>query len=184
MRRLRNGFLWMVALVALAAGAGPVAAKVYLTQDEALSAAFPAPAKTERQNLFLDDAQAKRVEKESGEKLPSRLISYYVGRGSDGVLAYAYFDTHLVRTLPETVMVLVKPDGTLGRVTVLSFSEPEDYLPREAWMDQLSGRRLDSDLAIRRGIRNLTGASLTATAITAACRRILALHHLVRQESP
>lgn len=174
----------MVALLlVLGAGIGPAAGKVYLTQDEALSTVFPSPAKVERRNLFLDDAGAGKVEKESGEKLPSRLISYYVGRGSEGVLGYAYFDTHLVRTLPETIMVLVKPDGTLGRLTILSFAEPEDYFPREAWLGQFPGRRLDSDLAVRRGIRNLTGASLTAGAITAACRRVLALHQLVTQET-
>ena len=155
----------MALLLVLAAEADPAAGKVYLTQDEALLAAFPAPARVERRTLCLDDARAGRVEKESGDKLPSRLIPYYVGRGHEGVLGYAYFDTHLVRTLPETIMVLVKPDGTLGRITILSFAEPEDYFPREAWMDQFPGRRLDSDLAVRRGIRNLTGASLTAEAI-------------------
>ncbi|PYQ12488.1 MAG: hypothetical protein DMH00_06150 [Acidobacteria bacterium] len=135
-----------------------VLARVYLTQDEALKGAFPSPARAERKTLFLDEAQAGAIEKEAGSKLGSRVFSYYVGRGADGLLGYAYFDTHLVRTLPETIMVLLGPDGKIKRVEVLSFSE---------------------DLALHRGIRNLTGASLTAEAITAACRRILALHRRV-----
>jgi len=191
MRRRRIGFASkassrvIAVLAMMAAGAASPEARVYLTQKEALAVAFPAPATTQRRTLFLDDSQAERVEKEAGGELHSRLIPYYVGRDAEGgVLGYAYFDTHLVRTLPETIMVLVKTDGTLGKVVVLSFSEPEDYFPREAWMDQLSGRRLDPDLAVRRGIRNLTGASLTATAITAACRRILALHRLIGKEVP
>jgi hypothetical protein len=162
----------------------PAAGKVYLTQAEALSAAFPAPVKSERRSLFLDDAQAARVEREAGQKLASRLVIYYVGTAVSGAAGYAYFDTHLVRTLPETIMVLVKPDGTVEKITVLSFAEPEDYLPRGAWLGQFPGRSLDSDLALRRGIRNLTGASLTAGAITAACRRILAIHRIVRAGPP
>lgn len=166
----------------LAAFPLPLAARVFMKQEEALSRAFPPPAKVERKTLFLDEARAERIEKESGGPLPGRIITYYVGIGKQGTLGYAYFDSHRVRTLPETIMVLVTPKGTVSRVSILSFSEPEDYLPREAWLDQFAGRGLDSDLAMRRGIRNLTGASLTAVAITSACRRILAIHRIVKEE--
>jgi len=184
MSRLSARFLPAMAILLHLLAPDSASGKVYLTQAEALAAAFPAPAKSDRRSLFLDDSQAARVERESGQKLASRLVIYYVGKAPGGVAGYAYFDTHLVRTLPETIMVLVKPDGTVGKIVVLSFAEPEDYLPRDAWLGQFPGRNLDSDLALRRGIRNLTGASLTAGAITAACRRILAIHRIVRAGSP
>jgi len=158
--------------------AGTCNAKVYLTQEEALGRAFPSPDRVERKTLFLDETQAAAVEKESGSRLTGRVFSYYVGLSSRGIEGYAYFDTHRVRTLPETVMVLLDRQGAIQRVEVLSFSEPEDYLPKRAWMDQFAGRRLDDELALRRGIHNLAGASLSADAITQACRRILALHRL------
>ena len=162
----------------LAAAVAPVAqARVYLSQEEALKVAFPSPARVERKTLFLDEKEAAAIEKEAGSKLPGRVFPYYVGRVEGKVTGYAYFDTHLVRTLPETLMVLLSPDGKIRRVEPLSFSEPEDYLPPEAWLGQFQGKGLDGELRVRRGIRNLTGASLTAGAITAACRRVLALHH-------
>jgi len=153
-------------------------AKIYLSQEEALKVAFPSPALIERKTLYLDDAQAEKVERESRTKVPGRVFPYYVGRKEGALLGYAYFDTHLVRTLPETIMVLLSPAGEIQRVEILSFSEPEDYFPRKAFLDQFAGKGPDGDLAVRRGIRNLAGASLTAEAITAACRRILALHRL------
>ena len=159
----------------------PVQARVLLSQEEVLSRAFPPPSTIERKTLFLDDAQAARIERESGEKLASRIVTYYVGRGKNGVIGYAYFDSHLVRTLPETIMVFVRPDGSLGRVTILSFSEPQDYLPKDAWLEQFPGRRLGDDLELRRGIRTLTGASLSARAITSASRRVLAIHAVVKE---
>ena len=164
--------------------AAPAEGKVYLTQPEALARVFPPPARVERRTLFLDEAQAARVEKESGAPLPGRVVSYYVGLGESGVIGYAYFDSHRVRTLPETILVLVAPNGSISRIEILAFAEPEDYFPRGAWLEQFRGRRLDGDLALRRGIRNLTGASLTAEAITAACRRILALHRLAAGAAP
>ena len=179
---LRRPFVLPVIAALLASAVAPAEGKVYLTQPEALKEAFPDRATVERRNLFLGGAQARAAAKESGEEIPPGVVTYYVGRGASGVLGYAYFDAHLVRTLPETIMVLVKPDGTLGKIVILSFAEPEDYLPRPAWLDQFPGRRLDADLALRRGVRNFTGASLTATAITSACRRVLAIHHQVKQE--
>ena len=167
-----------VLILALATSQGM--AKVYLTQEAALKTAFPPPIQVERKTLFLSEEQAAAVSREAGSKINGRVFSYYVGKNQAGIHGYAYFDTHLVRTLPETVMVLLASDGTIRRVEILSFSEPEDYFPREAWLGQFSGKGLDSGLAIRRGIHNLSGASLTAEAITAACRRILALHRLAK----
>ena len=167
-----------ILLIALATS--PCVAKVYLTQEAALKSAFPPPIQVQRKTLFLSDAQAATVGGEAGSKITGRVFSYYVGSDATGVRGYAYFDSHLVRTLPETVMVLLAGDGTIRRVDILSFSEPEDYFPREAWLEQFAGKGLDADLAIRRGIHNLSGASLTAEAVTGACRRILALHRLGR----
>lgn len=176
-RKISACIVMLVALGSLAR------ARVYLTQEEALKLAFPTPAQVERKTLFLDEHEAASVEKEAGSKLPGRVFPYYVGRAEGKVTGYAYFDTHLVRTLPETVMILLSADGKIRRVELLSFSEPEDYLPKEAWLGQFPGRGLDPDLQIRKGIRNLTGASLTAGAITAACRRVLALHRLAARVS-
>ena len=91
----------------------------------------------------------------------------------------AYFETHLVRTLPETVMVVVAADGTVGRVEVLSFAEPPDYLPREAWYRQFDDRPLDAELELRHAIRPVTGATLTARVTTDAVRRVLAIHRVL-----
>jgi len=172
--------LGVASILAIALAGSPCVAKVYLTQEAALKSAFPPPIHVERKTLFLSDAQAATVEREAGSKITGRVFSYYIGSDDTVIRGYAYFDTHLVRTLPETVMVLLAGDGTIRRVEILSFSEPEDYFPREAWLEQFAGKGLDTDLAIRRGIHNLSGASLTAEAITGACRRILALHRLAR----
>jgi FMN-binding protein len=176
---MRAGLGLASILVVVLAGS-PCMAKVYLTQEAALKSAFPPPIHVERKTLFLSDAQAATVEREAGSKVTGRVFTYYVGSDETGIRGYAYFDSHLVRTLPETIMVLLAGDGTIRRVEILSFSEPEDYLPREAWLGQFAGKGLDADLAVRRGIHNLSGASLTAEAVTDACRRILALHRLAR----
>ena len=171
----------MVACAALLVW-GAAWATVLITVEEALALAFP-DANTERQTLFLSGEQVDRVAKDSGAEVSSSLATRYVARGADGaVRGWAYLDTHRVRTLPETVMVVLDADGTVRRVEVVTFREPLEYMPREGWYEQFEGQKLDDDLALKRDIRPVTGATLTARTTTEAVRRVLALHAVVAEE--
>ncbi len=161
---------------------GAAWATVLITVDEALALAFPDSA-TERQTLFLSGEQRDRVAKDSGAEVSSSLATRYVARGADGaVRGWAYLDTHRVRTLPETVMVVLGADGTVRRVEVVTFREPLEYMPRRGWYEQYEGQKLDDDLALKRDIRPVTGATLTARATTEAVRRVLAIHAVAAEE--
>jgi len=81
-------------------------------------------------------------------------------------------------------MVAVDADGTVLRVEVLAFREPQDYLPRDIWYEQFDGKRLDDDLDVKRAIRGVTGATLTVRATTEAVRRILAIHRILATPDP
>jgi hypothetical protein len=72
----------------------------------------------------------------------------------------------------------------VGRVEVLAFDEPPDYLPRAEWYRQFDGRPLDAELDLRRAIRPVTGATLTARSTTDAVRRVLALHGALAERAP
>jgi electron transport complex protein RnfG len=174
---------WIMACVVLLAW-GTVWATVLITVEEALELAFP-DATTERQTLFLSDEQRRMVAEESGAEVSSALATRYVARGGDGaVRGWAYLDTHRVRTLPETVMVVLDADGTVRRVEVVAFREPLEYMPGKGWYEQYEGQELDDDLALKRDIRPVTGATLTARATTEAVRRVLALQAVVAEEEP
>lgn len=165
---------------ALLAVAAPARARVLLTVEEALALAFPG-AEIERRTAFLTDAQRARAAELAGQPPVSSIVHPYVARRDGRIVGTAYFDTHVVRTLAETVMVTIDAEGRVGRVEVLSFDEPPDYLPREAWYRQFDGRRLDADLELRRSIRPVSGATLTARATTDAVRRALALDHALAE---
>lgn len=166
-----------------AAAASPAAASVYMTQDKALAAAFPAGVAVAREAAFLTDAQMARARALAGAGIPveSALVTRYVGRGADGRLAgTAYFDTHRVRTLDETIMVVVDPDGKVARIDVLAFGEPPEYLPKPGWLRQFVGKPLDETLSLKGEIHGITGATLSSHAATDAVRRILAIHAALR----
>lgn len=151
--------------------------KVLLTFQEALGLAFPG-CEVERESLFLTDEQVERARRLAGVEVPSALVTRFVARETGRAVGWAYLDTHRVRTLPETLLIVVDPKSRVARVEVLSFAEPEEYLPRDAWYAQLLGRPLDDDLRLKRAIRPVTGATLTARATEAAVRRVLAVHQV------
>jgi FMN-binding domain len=158
------------------AAAATAAGRVYLTVDEALALAFP-HCKVERGTEYLTEEQRKRAAELSGNEIPSAIAHPYVARDEAGrVVGTAYFDTHRVRTLDEVLMVVVDPQGRVGRVELLAFGEPPEYVPHGAWYGQFLGRPLDDELNLKRGIRGVTGATLTARATTSAVRRVLAVH--------
>jgi len=170
-------------IVAAIVGAGPLGAKVFLTQEEALRLAFPG-ASVERKTAFLTDAEKEEVARRAGGAPPAALQPYYVATRNGAVVGTAYFDVHVVRTENEVLFVVVTPAGTVGRVEVLSFSEPEEYLPKTHWYAQFPGRALDEELSVKRAIRPVTGATLTVRATTGAVRRVLALHEVLERRGP
>jgi hypothetical protein len=172
-------------LASIWALAGTAGAKVFLTADQALEAVFGSDARIERRTHFLTDPQLEAARQMAGRsvELQSALVTRYRAVREGRLLGTAYFDTHRVRTLQETVMIVVDPAGRIGQVEILSFYEPEDYIPRRGWLDQFLGRRLEPDLAVKRGIHGITGATLSAEAITVASRRVLALHQVLEPDA-
>jgi hypothetical protein len=171
--------------LALLAVAAPAAARagVLLTETAALQRACPGD-RVARRTLYLTSAQVTAVEQAARTKLPSPIVTTFECRREGTVTARAVLDTAVVRTMPETLLSVLEPDGHLRMALVLQFGEPPDYLPREGWLDTLHGKRLADGVDPGRDVRLVTGATLTVQALTAAVRRALALDKIVLRGRP
>jgi len=177
MRIASSTVLLLGAAAAIGAARG-LAAEVLLTEKAALARAFPGQA-VERRTLYLTPEQVAAVEKAARSKMPSAVVTVFEARSDGTVTGRAVLDTHVVRTMPETVLTVVEPDGRLRMALVLQFAEPLDYLPREGWLETLEGRKLDDELWPGRGVRRVSGSTLTVQALTEAVRRSLAIDRQV-----
>lgn len=166
-----------------ALASSPSGGKVFLTADEALALAFP-KCEVKRETVYLTDAQKQRVGQLAGSELDGSIARPWTARRDGRVIGTAYLDTHKVRTLRETLFVVVDPEGRVVRTEVLAFAEPQEYLPRASWYEKFQGRALDEELRVKRAIRPVTGASLTVSATTDAVRRVLALHKVLGEPQP
>jgi Na+-translocating ferredoxin:NAD+ oxidoreductase RnfG subunit len=168
---------------AAAASAGPIhvpgtTGRVFLTREEALRLAFP-DCTIDKVTVYLTKEQRKLAEELAKGKIERGVVRAYQASKKGQVVGTAYFDTHKVRTHKQVVMFTVDKTAALRRVELLSFAEPIEYIPRGKWYAQFIGKKLDDKLSLKRSIRGVTGATLTARATTSAARRVLALHKVL-----
>ncbi len=169
----------LAGLLALVLGLpSPAPAGGLPTVDAALAAAWPG-ATISRTTVFLSVEQRDEVARMAGTPPASRMVTRFRLHRDGTTVGWAYLDTHRVRTLAETLLVMLRPDGTVLRVEAVAFAEPREYLPPRGWYAQLEGRSLDGELRLKRGVRSITGATLSARAAVEATRRVLALHAVV-----
>jgi hypothetical protein len=164
--------LRLSALLFIAAAASAAAAQI--SREEALAAVYPGAA-IRAEQVFLTPSQQKQALMRAGEDVPSALIARYVATRDGKVVGRAYIDTHVVRTKRESLLVALDDGGRLIRIDVTAFFEPFEYRASDAWLRQYRDRTLDDDLAVDRAIRPIAGATLTARAVNAAVRRVLAI---------
>jgi hypothetical protein len=176
---LRSSLRALALLFALGAAAGGAEAKVYLSQREALEAAFPGADRIEKATHVLDDAQAERVQALAQAPLDSRLVTLHTASRNGVVLGHALIEVHTVRTLPEAVLVVLSPEGQVQSLRMLAFYEPEEYLPPPRWLSQFDGSGLSDELRLQGRIHGIAGSTLSSRAVTSGVRRALALYEVL-----
>lgn len=145
------------------------------TEAELVALAFP-ECTVVREEVLLDEGVRGRVRVAADTRdVPERIVRHTAER--DGkVVGRAYVDTRRVRTHGQSLLVCVDADGEVARVEVLAFGEPRQYRPRANFLEQFLGLPLGPDLRLRRAIRPVAGATLTANATVDAVRTVLAVH--------
>lgn len=166
----------------LAAFATAAAAKVHYAKSEALQLAFPGAERVESKTFFLTDEEKSRIEDLGKAPLESKLVVVHVGDKDGAPIGYAFIDSQVVRTLPETMLIVVSPEGSVAKLLLLAFNEPPEYEAPERWLEQFPGRTLGPELRVERDIHGIAGSTLTAHAVTTAVRRSLALFQVLIQK--
>ena len=162
----------------------PSLASIFYSKNEAMELAFGAGAQIEPLSLFPDEAQTAKIEQDAKVKLDSGMFTFYVGKNQNKILGYAAIETTTVRTKPETLMILLTPDGELSKVTVLAFHEPPEYLPPQGWFDRLYKRPL-SEMDFNKGVDGISGATLSTRSAINGIRKVMAIYQvMIKNKAP
>jgi Na+-translocating ferredoxin:NAD+ oxidoreductase RnfG subunit len=177
MKTIRQGGFFMLFLLLLSA-VTPSFAKIFYSKNEAMELAFGKGTQVELLSLFPDEQQVAKIEELAKVKLDSGLFTFYVGKEQDKVLGYAAIETGTVRTKPETLMIVLTPDGELRNVTTLAFHEPPEYQPPERWFEQLYKRPL-AEMDFNKGVDGIAGATLSTRAAINGIRKVMAIYQVL-----
>jgi hypothetical protein len=180
-RRRRWPVLWLAVTAFVTITTSAAEAVVFYARDEAMSLAFPDAERVEARDFFLTAAQRAAIEEAAKSKVESDLLTVYVGHRNGSISGYAVLDTHVVRTLPETFLIVLGVDGHVRAMHVLAFYEPTEYMPNEQWLRQFHEQRDPKRLRVGREVAAITGSTLTSHAVTAAVRRALAIYDVLLQ---
>jgi len=153
-------------------------ATIFYSKNEAMELAFGKGMQIEQLSLFPDDDQTAKIQQDAKIKLESGLFTFYVGKNQDKILGYAAIETSTVRTKPETLMIVLTPDGELRNVYTLAFHEPPEYQPPERWFEQLHKRPL-ADMDFNKGVDGIAGATLSTRSALASIRKVMAIYQVM-----
>jgi len=149
------------------------------TYQAALEKNYPNPkCLSKKEIVYLTNKQKKKIEEISGTRVLSKLKVRYNNRCNNSVI---YIDSHIVRTLNETLLFEIK-EGKIEKLETVSFMEPQEYKSPNPWIKKFIRKKLDEKLQLNADIDALSGATLTAVAVTNASRKILALHQVINEE--
>jgi len=170
-----------IILLLLICTAPPSFAKIFYSKNEAMELAFGKTATVEVLSLFPDEQQQAKIQDLAKTKLESGMFSFYVGKEQGKVLGYAAIESITVRTKPETLMIVLTPEGELRNITTLAFHEPPEYQPPERWFEQLYKRAI-ADMDFNKGVDGIAGATLSTRAAITSVRKVMGIHQVMIKE--
>jgi hypothetical protein len=168
----------LIILLILFSSSFPCFSVIFYSKKEALELAFGKNAQVEMLSLFPEKEQITKIEEMAKVKLDSGLFTFYLGKAQDKLLGYASIETITVRTMPETLMIVLTPEGNLRNVYTLAFHEPPEYQPPERWFNQLYKRSLE-EMDFNKGIDGISGATLSTRAAISSIRKVMAIHQIM-----
>lgn len=152
------------------------AAQVFLTEAQALEAAFGKELTVHQDGRTLLDPARRALEEKSGLRFPENAYVFFVGEQQGKVTGYALVLNEIGKSEPITFLVAMSPEGRVTDVLVMQFRESRGAEVKEKrFLRQFRGKRVSDSLRVSEDIVNYTGATLSSKAIARGVKRALVL---------
>lgn len=154
----------------------PAMAIRYLTKEEALRVAIPNAETIRPEQIDLTPAQRQRVHHKSNHPLDTDTLIFYVGKRHDQIDGYAYITDKKGRHRPITFVVGLKLDCSVREVAIMIYREPRGYEVKEKrFLQQYHNKTIQDAIEVRRDIKNISGATISAHSVSAGVREAVAI---------
>ncbi len=178
---LARRFLLLGSVALLAAVPGR-SVEVYLTLEEAPGAVFPEADSFERRDIQVTPEFRDKLRELVGRAKPSIWEPFYItfiARRGEEVLGHAVICEEIGKHRPITFIVAVTPPGKVHDVAVMMYRESIGSEVRyPGFLEQFDDKDLQDPILLYRDIRNISGATLSARALSRGVRKALAVIEL------
>jgi len=151
-------------------------AKVLISPLDAMKENYSLNATVSKKNILLTKTRFNRVQKNAKVKLSTKIYRIFIAKEGEKVLGYGVLVNKKVRSKNAVVLYFISKNTLLG-IEIIAFNEPLEYIPTKTWKSQFSNIATDKMLKISREIPTITGATLSARAITDGSRVAFAIYN-------
>lgn len=129
----------------------------------------------ESQNIILSEEQTQQLSKVSMQKIETKLYRLYIAKNDAKTVGYGVLLNKKVRTKTAIALYLIGTDNKIKSIEIVAFNEPMEYLPTKTWLDGFDNKSAANTLRLNQDIPTVSGATLSARAITDGARIALSL---------
>ncbi|MGD8317500.1 MAG: FMN-binding protein [Myxococcales bacterium] len=147
-------------------------AQVYFSVRGLLADQFRESELVDFQRVRLSSRTREQIEHEIGEKLEKGEYIFYVAHSGQDVDGYALFDREIGQHEYIDFAIFFDSEGRVARVEVVAYREPYgDAIRSQRFRKQFVGKAADSGFRPGRDIDIVSGATLSARAMSKAVQR-------------
>ena len=148
----------------------PLSAKILISPVDAMKATYGSDATISKKNILLSKEKARLIEQETKSKLKSKIFRIFKATKGSQLLGYGVLVNQKVRSKNAVILYFISKDSILKAIEIIAFNEPMEYLPSKKWNEQFNNTKTTKMLQVSKNIPTISGATLSAKAITDASR--------------
>ncbi len=125
--------------------------------------------------IVLTQKERQSLQKQAKTKIDPSKIRFYVVNKANKIEGYGVLLIQKIRTKKAAILYLIDKDVKLKNIEIITFNEPSEYKPYTTWKEAFVGKSIKDDLRAGHGIPTISGATMSARAVTNAARIALAI---------
>jgi len=157
-------------------------AKVLISPVDAMKYCYGFKSEISKKNILLSTKQVKEIQKKAKVRVKSKIFRVFTAKKGKEIIGYGILLNRKVRSKNGATLYMISKNSKLKGIEIIAFNEPMEYIPSNRWLSQFSGLSTSKEPRVGKDISTITGATLSARAITDGARLAFALYDTVLKE--
>lgn len=169
---MKKTYITLILLLTL-----PLSAKILISPTDAMKQSYGTDSKISKENILLNNSQAKSIQKKAKVKLKTKKIKTFTATKNSKILGYGVLINRKVRSKNAVALYFISKDSMLKGIEIIAFNEPHEYIPSKKWISQFENVPTNKNLHVGKDIPTITGATMSARSLTDGSRVAFAIYN-------